>query len=139
MGNTASPNLKPNPEKLCCISIVICDEVYRDETSKKLILVGTFSAITASAVPCTHGRMSVLFTLTNGKGEYALSLSVEHEQSGQEVFSVAGPLKMDDPLAIVDMNLQIEKLVFPKAGKYWIVLKADGEVLQQRPIWVTVR
>lgn len=128
-----------NPEKLSCISIVICDDIYRDETTKKLIVVGMFNSIIAQSVPCIHERMHVLFSLTNGRGDYDLSLSIEHEKTGAVVSEVKGPFHVDDPLAIGDINMELHRLVFPKEGKYWVTIKTDGEILQQRPFALSLR
>jgi len=122
-----------NPEKLSCVSIIICDDIYRDEVSKKLVIVGTFNRVTAPSFPCKHGRMSVLLTLTNGRGEYDLSLAIENARTGELVAEVKGPLAVQDPLAISDINLQLHNLVFPTADKYWVMLKADEEIIGQRP------
>lgn len=125
-----------NPEKLSCISIIICDEVYRDERTKKQVIIGTFNRITTPSVPCGHARMVVLFSVTNGNGNYHLTLRVEHEQTGHTVAEINGPFKIDDPLAISDISVELRNLVFPNEGKYWVELKADGEILQTRPFIV---
>lgn len=128
-----------NPEKLTCVSIIVCDDVYRDERTKRLIIVGTFSRITTAALPCRHQRMVVLFTLTNGRGRYELSLGIEHEQTGQVIVEVNGPLQQENPLAINEINVTLDNLVFPHEGKYWVVVKADKEIIGQRPFIVRVR
>lgn len=128
--------MKSNAEKPECLSIIICDDVYRDETTKKLIIVGAFNTVRAPSFPCKHPRMVVLFTLTNARGEYDLSLRVEHERTGHGVIDISGPFKLQDPLAIVDINVELRDLVFPETGKYWVVLMADKEIICQRPFSV---
>lgn len=130
--------MEPNPEKLTCISIIICDDVYRDETTKKLIIVGTFNSIHARELPCRHPRMTVLFTLTNGRGDYDLSLSVESAEDREPIVEIKGPFHSDDPLGIIDVNVQLVGIGFQLEGKYWIVLRADGEIIGQRPFGVNV-
>jgi len=127
-----------NPEKLTCISVVVCDEVYRDERTKKLIAVGLFNNIVAGSVPCKHQRITVLFSLTNGRGDYNLRLAIEHEGTGSKVAEITGPFKAKDPLTIADMHVVLDGTVFPEKGKYWVTVSADGEILQQRPFWVMV-
>jgi hypothetical protein len=131
--------VKPNPEKLTCLSIVVCDEVYRDEITKKLILVGTLNAIVSNDVPCRIPKLTVMFSLTNGKGNYNVVVTIEHADTGQEIVSLGGPLRVEDPLAVMDMVMPLVNVAFPVEGKYWVVVKADGEILVQRPIWVKVR
>ncbi|QDV89258.1 hypothetical protein RAS2_03230 [Phycisphaerae bacterium RAS2] len=129
----------PNPEVLSCISIIVCNDIYRDEASKNLILVGTFNTIEASAFPCRHHQMSVLATLTNGNGEYKLEIGIEHEQSGVTIMMLTGATNFDTPLAVTDIHVRLEGIVFEKPGKYWVFVKADGELLQQRPLLVRIR
>jgi hypothetical protein len=128
-----------NPRKPTCISILICDDVYRDEITKKLVVVGTFNRINAESFPCKHGRVVVLFSITDGQGEYELSLSIEHERSGVEVARIRGPITIHDPLAIHDINVTLDKLQFVEPGKYWVMVKVDGEIIQQRPFFVMPR
>jgi len=122
---------------LQCISIVICNEIYRDEETKNLILVGTFNQIRSRVFPCRHPRMSVLVTLTNGQGSYNLKLCIEHEQSGLEVLTMEGPARFSDPLAVQDMHIRLRDIILEQPGKYWVMIKADEEILQQRPLLVT--
>ena len=125
--------MEPNPEKLSCISIIICDEVYRDEATKKLIIVGTFNRMRTRRLPYKHRAMTVLFTLTNGHGKYELSLSIEHERTGATIAKLGGPLEVGEPLMINDVSMTLENLRFHEAGKYWVTLKADEKIIQQRP------
>lgn len=130
--------MKPNPERMTCISIIVCDDVYRDEASKKLILVGTFNNVATFKLPC-KATITILFTLTNGHGTYDLRLSIEHEQTGEEVISIGGPMIVDDPLRISDFNVKLANVPLPFDGKYWVVLRSEGEILQQRPFFVSVQ
>lgn len=123
-------------EPLTCISVMICDDLYRDESTKKLIVVGAFNTISVPELPAQHPKMCVLFTLTNGRGEYDLSLTIEHERTGREILCIKGPLLIDDPLAIADVDVRLHGIVFPESGKYWVVLRCDEEIIQQRPFFV---
>ncbi len=124
------------PEQPECLSVIVCDEIFRDEQSKKLIIVGTFNVIRALGMPTTHPRLSVLFTLTNGRGTYDLCLRIESAATGVPVAEVRGPLKLDDPLQIADFHIELASLVFPEAGKYWVCVIVDGETIRQRPFVV---
>lgn len=125
-----------NPESLICISVIICDDVYRDVATQKLILVGVFNEITAAKFPCVHQRMCLLLSLTNGRGNYELSVHVQHEKSGIEVMKLVGPLPVPTPLAVADIDVRLGNLTFPEAGKYWVVVQCDGETIGQRPFFV---
>jgi len=113
--------------------MIICDDVFRDEQTHKLILVGTFNSIWTDRLPCVHPKMCVLFTLTNGNGTYDSTLTIEHEKTAEKVVELSGPMNIADPLSIADFHVELGKLKFRHAGKYWVALSADGEILQQRP------
>lgn len=123
-------------EELSCISIILCDDVYRDETTKKMVIVGTFNRVGVQRLPAPHPKMCVLFSLTNGNGLYDLSLAVEHERTGNEIVRISGPLEVRDPLMITDVNVELRGVEFPEEGKYWITLRSGETVLQQRPFVV---
>ena len=126
-----------NPEKLTCLAIIICDDVFRDERTKKLIIVGTFHNINAREFPYRHPKMKILFTLTNGRGPYQVNLSIRDAETDDPLFAITGNAKFDNPLQIVDLDIEIHALTIPKPGKYWVQLEVDGEVLAQRPFVVS--
>ncbi len=128
--------MNSNPEKLECVSIILCDDVYRDEATKKLVIIGTFNRIYASDFPALHQQMVVLFSLTNAKGSYELWLRISNEATGQDICRIGGPFVQENPLAMVDVNVKLRGVQFPEPGKYWVVLESDREVLRQRPFVV---
>lgn len=125
-----------NSETLTCISIIVCENIYRDERTKNLVIIGTFNALRATAFPCVFPKMRILFTLTNGNGEYNLKLSIENERTGARIVGMEGPFRIDDPLAISDIDVELRAVPFPEPGKYWVTLQSDSETLQQRPLIV---
>lgn len=125
-----------NPEKLTCISILIADQVYRDEDTKNLVIAGTFNAILAPALPVRKELMTVLISVTNGQGKYKLELSIEHEQTGQTVVELSGPFEIPSPIRITDAIVRLRDIEFRALGKYWVTIKSDNEIIQQRPFWV---
>lgn len=122
-----------NPEQLTCISILVCDDIYRDEKTRKLVIVGTFNVINSPRFPCTHPRLRVLFTLTNGRGRYTLMLAVEEAASGRRIVEMSGPADVQNPLDIADIDVEMQNVTLPNPGKYWVQVYADGELVAQRP------
>jgi hypothetical protein len=125
-----------SPEKLTCLSIIICDDIYRDERTKKLVIVGTFSTISVRQFPSRHQKMRILFTLTNGHGTYNLKLSIRRARDEKALVEIQGQAKLTNPLQIADIDIEINDLVIPEPGKYWVSLEADGEPIAQRPFMV---
>jgi len=116
-----------------CLSVIICDQVFRDERTHKQIIVGTFNEILAPQFPALHPRMTVLFTLTNGKGEYQLGLAVENARTGVPIAKIEGPLSLNDPLQIADFHVEVVNLNLPEPGKYWVCVIINGQTIKQRP------
>ena len=125
-----------NLESPTCISVLVCDEVYRDALTHKQIAVGIFNRIQTSQFPCKHHKLSILFTLTNGRGQYDLALSIENARTGEPVVEISGPLKLESPVVIADFNVEIPGVTFPEPGKYWVCVKIGMETLCQRPFRV---
>lgn len=121
-------------DKLICVAMVVCDDIFRDVQTGKAILVGAFSTIGCEEFPALHHQLSVYFTITNGNGEYDLSLSIEEEATGNNLVTLRGPLTTKDPLELADIDIHFRHVEFPSPGKYWITLKSDGEIINQRPI-----
>ncbi len=121
-------------EKLTCVAMVVCDDIFRDSITGKAILVGAFSTITCPTFPARHPKLAVFFSITNGNGEYDLSLSIEQESTGLNLITLQGPLHASDPLGIADIELFLQGVEFPEPGKYWVKLECDGEIINQRPI-----
>ncbi len=128
--------MSPGAEIPKCLSIILCDDVYRDEKTKKLVIVGTFNRISAPRLPCQHSRMSVLFTLTNGRGTFDLSLTIEHAETEKALVQLSGPATLGSPMEIFDQHVEILGVEFPQAGKYCVTLKANGEQIATRPFFV---
>ena len=129
--------MPPNPELPECIAIILCDDIFRDERTKKLVIVGTFNDIRAHSFPTVHRQLKVLFTLTNARGKYNIALSIENARTGDAIMTLEGPAELSDPLKIFDFDIGIVDLPIPEAGKYWVTLRADGEIIAQRPFTVT--
>lgn len=123
-------------ERPSCLSIIISDAVYRDEMSKKLIIVGTFNTIHALTFPHRHDHMSVLFSLTSGRRTYEVTLAIENGSTGASLAEIKGPMRLDNPLNITDVSVELRHLEFAEPGKYWVTLRVDGEIICQRPFMV---
>ncbi len=119
---------KPTPQ---CRAIVLCDVIYRDELSKKLILVGTFHAIYTMQLPAVHPLMSVYLAVTEGQGEYVLRLRIEHVETQQAIFETKGPIAFESPNHVNELNVPLGGLSFVNSGAYDVQLWLDDELIGQ--------
>lgn len=126
--------------KVRCISLVLCNTIYRDEATKNLVLAGTFNNIGARSVPCLHPQMAVLVTLLGG-GVHDLQIIIVEKKTGKEIADFKNQqlsLGERSDETTTDINVMFSDLVFPDLGSYTLVFKVDGEVVQSRPFRVSL-
>ena len=125
---------KASPKPL---TMVICETVLRDETTKNVTLVGLFNRIQGPQLPLRHDRLHVFVSLTDGHGKYPVLLQCKAPDE-KVVFEVAGELDFADPLGAADINVEVRGLVFEAAGNYVFEFYAGGEMLILRRFTVVV-
>jgi hypothetical protein len=126
--------LKPPPVLL---AVVICDLIIRDELTKKLSLIGVFSAIHGLKLPVVlPSSMHLYAALTDGRGEYKSRIMIKHLESEALVFQAEGPLMFQDPQQVVELNFKLPQVTFPHWGRYEITLQADEQFLGSRTFTV---
>ncbi len=125
---------KPPPVVL---AIIICDLIIRDEMTKKLSLIGVFSAVNGVRLPVVlGGGMHLYAALTDGRGEYRSRITMRHLQSDTLVFQGEGPLVFQGPQQVVELNMRLPQLTFPTWGVYEIALTLDDQLIGSRTIMV---
>jgi hypothetical protein len=135
MAKTKRTKRAPTPPT--CIAVVICDDIFTDKRSNKKAIWGTFNSITADRVPFIHPKLSVLVTLTNGRGTRDIRLAIDHEQSNETMMEIGGPMIFKDgPLQIVELALGFKGVPFTRFGKYWLSVKSGSQIIGQRPFFV---
>lgn len=124
---------------LKCISLLLCERVYRIEgTPGHVIITNGFHFLTMPAFPCKCGPITVLYTVTDGHGDYEMELSLTHAISGREVGRWKGRQRMTDPLVVADVEMLLNGVPLPEPGKYLFDLKCNGELIASRPFYVNV-
>jgi hypothetical protein len=102
-----------------CVSIVVCDSVIEDIRTRNKTLVGLFNGITAPSAPATHARMFIMVALTDGRGEQDIVVGVD-SPSGQRIFEGGVKIKFDNPLVVHDLVLELQQMVLPEFGEYYV-------------------
>jgi len=124
---------KPKP---IVLSINICDTIIRDEVTKKVSLIGLFSAINAKTFPTVHPMFHVYVALTNGHGLYKTTLRIVGSSNGQSIFNMDGDLNIASPLQVVELNIGLQGLQFKDPGKYSVQVICNGEPIGMRDFMV---
>ena len=113
---------KPTPTVL---SINICDAVIRDESTKKISLIGIFNTIHVANFPSVHPLMHLYMALTNGHGQYQGEIRLVDDK-GKILIHAEGPLEFKNPLQVVEINFEWRQLKFEHEGEYVIEVMCDS-------------
>ncbi len=119
---------KPNPTVL---AINICDSIIRDETTKKVSLIGLFSVIRAPGFPIVHPLMHVYVALTNGHGDYAMTIRFCDDKE-QDLARMEGPIQFANPLQVIELNLAWQQLRIKHAGEYTVEVLCNKVLIGER-------
>ena len=109
MTNSVSPVL---------LSINVCDQVIREERTRKTSLIGMFNNINAKEFPCHHPCLHVHISVTDGGGKQIGKLRFVNEDLGKLVLEMKGDVVFPSRMAIVEMNFRIVNLPLEKSGHY---------------------
>lgn len=128
-----------NSEVAMGLALILCDTIIEDRVTGKKSLIGLFSQIHTSKLPCVHPSMMMLVSVTGGQGTYPCKIVCEHPNLKQPVFSVDSPLKFENPFQVLDLIFQLKAINFPLPGKYEIKVIIDGVPELIRPLMVLPR
>ena len=119
------------------LAVNICDQVIRDETSKKISLIGLFNQIHATTFPARHPLLHVYVSLINGHKEYEGELRFVNEKDNSIVFSTKGKVPLQNPLQCAELNFAVKNLQFDTPGKYRVEFLCDGSPVGGREFIVS--
>ena len=129
----------PSLETPMGLALVVCDTVIEDRHSGKKTLVGLFDRIQTARLPCVHPTLSVLVSLTGGRGEYPCQVVCRHTDSTTTAFSATGTVTLKDPRQVVDLVYRLQGVRFPAAGIYWLHFMVESVPIMMRPLRVEKR
>lgn len=106
---------KPSPLPL---AMLICDSVIEDKKTGKKSVIGMFNSISTPKIPCTHPLMNIFLVLTEGNGEYNISLRCVKLDSEEPIMNLEGRIAFRNPQQIIECNYEISGLKIPVFGGY---------------------
>ena len=122
-------NIKPNLQ-----FSVLCDDVRREDNGK-FMLIGIFEAINAKNFPATHPALFVMNRWCKGEGSFTQKIRITNSKDKKMVFQTE-----DQPFTLEDIDRhhtlisKFNNLVFTDAGKYWLEVFLDKELVLNYPI-----
>ena len=114
------------------LAINICDDIIRDEITKKISLIGLFNRIQSPSFPTTHSSLHVYVSLTNGHKKYKGELRFVNESDNNIIFKTNGDVPLQNPLQTLELNFSVRNLKFDKPGKYDVQFYCDGTLVGSR-------
>ena len=122
-------NIKPNLQ-----FSVLCDDVRREDNGK-FMLLGLFEAINAKSFPATHQMLFVVNRWCKGEGRFTQKIRIVNTKDKKMVFQTDDqPFELEDIDRHHTLVSRFNNLVFPNAGKYWVEILLDGELILNYPI-----
>jgi hypothetical protein len=124
----------PNPPRPEVKAFLLCDYVLQEAGSNKKSLIGIFEQVNSPKFPFRHGRMSVYANITDAQGEYDLGLKLVRLRDGKPLLEAKGlRIQVADPLAVAEVGINLEGIVFEEPGKYEFALYSNDQFLQSKP------
>lgn len=122
-------NIKPNLQ-----FSVLCDDVRREDNGK-FILIGLFEAITAKVFPATHPSLFVINRWCKGQGNFTQKIRIVNSKDKTIIFQTdEQPFELQDIDGHHTLVSKVNKLVFNTAGKYWLEILLDGDLVLNYPL-----
>lgn len=123
------------------IALMLCDSIITEAGTNKKTLIGTFNQIAAPAVPATHPKMSAFVCISEGRGEYDVSLRIcktpdDSNVTPPPMFEIRGRVKFSTPLAVIEIAFNLEGVTFAEYGRYDIEFLCNGVPVLTRPFFV---
>lgn len=119
------------------LAMVVCDSIWRDPSSGKSTILGTFSAIAGSDFPLTIPEIGVYIALTDGHGKVPLKLQLIDIKDEQVVLHVAeGELTFEDPRSVAELAFHLSDITFREPGEYRFQLFCGDVLLLERRILI---
>jgi hypothetical protein len=113
---------------------VLCDDVRREENGK-FMLIGLFEAINAKNFPATHPSLFVVNRWCKGEGSFRQNIRIVNSKDGAAIFKTGEqPFELTSIDAHHTLVSRVNNLVFPAAGKYWVEILLDDNLVLNYPI-----
>ncbi len=105
-----------------CLAMLVADKVIREQLTHKVYILGTFNSIIARQFPTVHDTMNVYLALTDASpGTHKARLEFVYIDEGptleeRPLLRTGGPLAFKDKLQVVEFNMELRQVRFPKPG-----------------------
>ena len=119
------------PLKPILQSLVLADEIYVDERTKKKVIAGTFNQLWTQKFPAAFSRTTKAYlALTNCRGVQKLKIRYVDLQD-ESVLTETSEIKItsNDPLQVQELIMEVPPFPMPHEGRYAFEVYVDGDRL----------
>jgi len=140
-GPSESGNIPP----CICLAMLLADKVIREERTHKVHILGTFNSIFSQTFPTVHDTMHVYLALTEAMpGQHRGTLQMVYIDEGPDLeetqlMETRLPLSFSDRLQVLEFNLELRKVQFPKPGTLDLRFYLDDAFIASRRFKVVQR
>jgi len=115
-----------------CLAIIICESVVEDHRTHNKCILNAYNRITSASYPARQDRLTVFISLTDGRDDQPFKVQFIGPD-GDIVTEAGGQVRFPDPLAVVDLVLDLRGFPIAMAGNYEVrALVCDTIVGQRR-------
>lgn len=113
-------------------AIVICDYALQEGGTGKWSLIGLFSQIHTAKFPVVHNQLCVYLNFTDAEGHYAFRLELVDLDNENAIIRLEGEADIADMLAHSEMVFNLQRIEFPRPGKYEFRFWANNAIVAQK-------
>lgn len=118
-------------------AMVLADRVYRDGTTGKHVIAGTFNSISAQVFPAawTSGA-AIYFAMHGFRGQTTLSLTFREASTRVAIIGIDLEIDTKDALQVVEGSIPIPPFPINHPGTYEFELSMGGTFLADIKLYV---
>ncbi len=117
------------------LALVLCDGIHVDPGTGKRTLLGLFNSAYSPVLPARMNQLAIYCCLTECYSETPIAFKiVDVNEEREPLFESSNVVHSDDPLGIVELDLQIGGIEFPEYGEYRFQLLSGGYPLMERKL-----
>ena len=119
------------------LSLIICDNIWKDQLSGKTYILGTYSAIKARQFPAVHPQMAFHLTLTNGRGKNDIRVRlIDTDEEREAIWEANATVDFPDPRVMFEVGFNLGAVEFPEPGEYRVQVHRGSDFIIERRIVV---
>jgi hypothetical protein len=111
--------------------LTLCHHIEVDPQSGQYSLMGIFHSRYFRSFPSPMIGFTVYAALYGGEGEGTIELTVSQAQTEREIYRLRKWVSFADR-RLINMELKVNRCVFPEAGRYLLGLRFDEQTVTSR-------